>query len=290
MKKRTMDRAERVRRTGAAGVAGKAGLYIFLILMAAVFAAPMLFTLLSSVKTKVEIFSDPFAWPDKVLLTNYVEAWQEARMSDYFLNSVIQAGATVAGLLLTGSMASYVLARFRFRLKKGIMLYFIMGMMIPMHTILIPISYIIGILKLSDNIAALVMLYIASGLPFTVLILSSFMEGVNRSLEEAAIVDGAGFFQVYRHIMMPMTKPAVATVSIFNFLNTWNNVVFPLIFIKDNSLKPLALGILNFNGERGTEYGLLMAAVVITVALPMFVYMLFQEKVESGLAAGAVKE
>ena len=145
-------------------------------------------------------------------------------------------------------------------------------------------------LMLSDNIAALVMLYIASGLPFTILIITNYMKGVNRSLEEAAIVDGADFFQVYYHVMLPMCKPAVATVSIFNFLNTWNNVIFPLIFIKDNSLKPLALGILNFNGERGTEYGLLMAAIVITVALPMLVYMLFQEKVENGLAAGAVKE
>lgn len=267
-----------------------AGLYLFLIAMALVFAAPMLFTLLSSVKTKVEIFTDPFSWPEQIMLSNYAEAWQEAHMSEYFINSIIQAGATVTGLIVLGTMASYVLARFRFRLNKGIMLFFIMGMMIPMHTILIPISYIIGTFQLSDNIAALVMLYIASGLPFTILIITNYMKGVNRSLEEAAIVDGANFFQVYYHVMLPMCKPAVATVSIFNFLNTWNNVIFPLIFIKDNSLKPLALGILNFNGERGTEYGLLMAAIVITVALPMLVYMLFQEKVENGLAAGAVKE
>ena len=105
-----------------------------------------------------------------------------------------------------------------------------------------------------------------------------------------SLVDGANYVQIYWKVMLPMTKPAIATVSIFNFLNAWNNVIFPLIFIKDNDLKPVALGILNFNGERGTEYGLMMAAIVITVALPMFIYMLFQEKVEGGLAAGAVKE
>ena len=131
---------------------------------------------------------------------------------------------------------------------------------------------------------------VAFGLPFSILVLTNFMRGVNRSLEEAALVDGANYVQIYWKVMLPMTKPAIATVSIFNFLNAWNNVIFPLIFIKDNDLKPVALGILNFNGERGTEYGLMMAAIVITVALPMFIYMLFQEKVEGGLAAGAVKE
>lgn len=159
-----------------------------------------------------------------------------------------------------------------------------------MHTVLVPISYMIGKLNLSDNIPALILVYVAFGLPFSILVLTNFMRGVNRSLEEAALVDGANYVQIYWKVMLPMTKPAIATVSIFNFLNAWNNVIFPLIFIKDNDLKPVALGILNFNGERGTEYGLMMAAIVITVALPMFIYMLFQEKVEGGLAAGAVKE
>lgn len=148
----------------------------------------------------------------------------------------------------------------------------------------------IGKMGLTDSIPALILVYVAFGLPFSILVISNFMKGVNRSLEEAALIDGAGYFQIYFWVMLPMTKPAIATVSIFNFLNAWNNVIFPLIFIKDNDLKPIALGILNFNGEKGTEYGLMMAAIVIVVALPMLVYMLFQEKVEGGLAAGAVKE
>lgn len=265
-------------------------IYVFLIVMAAVFAAPMLFTLMSSVKTKVEIFSAPFALPEKMMWSNYLEAWQGARMSRYFINSIIQSGITVIILGVLSSMAAFVLSRFQFRLNKIIMLFFLIGMMVPMHTVLVPISYMIGELNLSDNIPALILVYVAFGLPFSILIMTNFMRGVNRSLEEAALVDGANYFQIYCKVMLPMTKPAIATVSIFNFLNAWNNVIFPLIFIKNNDLKPVALGILNFNGEKGTEYGLMMAAIVITVALPMLIYMLFQEKVESGLAAGAVKE
>lgn len=266
------------------------GIYCFLVIMAVVFAAPMLFTLMSSLKTKVEIFSSPFALPEKFMWSNYAEAWKGARMSRYFVNSVIQSGLTVIVLGILSSMAAFALSRFRFRMSRFVMLYFLLGMMAPMHTVLVPISYMIGKMGLTDSIPALILVYVAFGLPFSILVISNFMKGVNRSLEEAALMDGAGYFQIYFWVMLPMTKPAIATVSIFNFLNAWNNVIFPLIFIKDNDLKPIALGILNFNGEKGTEYGLMMAAIVIVVALPMLVYMLFQEKVEGGLAAGAVKE
>ncbi|MGN6714560.1 carbohydrate ABC transporter permease [Anaerocolumna jejuensis] len=268
----------------------KTVMYLFLIAMALVFAAPMAFTLLSSFKTKIEIFSAPFVFPKSLQWSNYVGAWKGANMSRYFLNSLIQAGASVILLAVVSSMASYVLSRFAFKFNGFISVFFLLGMMIPMHTVLVPISYIIGVFKLSDNILALVLVYVAFNLPFSIIVLTNYMKGVNKSLEEAAFMDGATYFQVYMRVMLPLTKPAIATVSIFNFLNGWNNVLFPLLFIKNRNLKPIALGILNFNGERGTEYGLLMAAIVITVAVPMVFYLLFQEKVEGGLAAGAVKE
>ncbi len=265
-------------------------MYLFLILMALIFAAPMAFTLLSSFKTKREIFSAPFSLPEIWQWKNYLEAWEGANMSRYFLNSLIQAGLSVIILAIISTMAAYVLSRFAFRINGFIVVFFLLGMMIPMHTVIVPISYMIGVLKLSDNILALVLVYVAFNLPFTIVILTNYMKGVNKSLEEASLMDGATYFQIYRHVMLPLTKPAIATVSIFNFLNGWNNVLFPLLFIKNRNLKPIALGILNFNGERGTEYGLLMAAIIITVTVPMIFYLLFQEKVESGLAAGAVKE
>lgn len=270
--------------------AGRVLMYVLLLIAAVIFAAPMLFTVVSSLKTKVEIFSEPFSLPDVIQWGNYVEAWTGANMSVYFLNSIIQAGATVIVLAVTSSMAAYVLSRFDFKCNKFLMLFFTLGMMVPMHTVLVPVSYMISALGLKNNIPALIMIYTAFNLPFSIIVVTSFMKGVNKSLEEAALLDGASYFQIYKNVMLPMTVPAVSTISIFNFLNAWNNILFPLLFINDKNLKPIALGLLNFNGERGSDYGPLMAAIVITVAVPLILYLLFQEKVEGGLAAGAVKE
>jgi raffinose/stachyose/melibiose transport system permease protein len=251
---------------------------------------PMVFTLLSSVKTKLEIFSDPFALPKVPQFVNYIVAWKEANMSRYFINSIIQAGATVIILAIMASMAAYVLSRFDFKGNKFLLLFFTVGMMVPMHTVLVPVAYIIGALNLKNNILALILIYVSFSLPFSILVMTNFMKGVNRSLEEAAVIDGATYFQVYRLVILPLCIPALSTISIFNFLSAWNNILFPLLFINDKKLKPISLGLLNFNGERGSDYGPLMAAIVITVALPLILYLLFQEKVEGGLAAGAVKE
>lgn len=270
--------------------AGTVGMYVFLIAMACMFAMPMVFTLLSSVKTKVEIFSKPFALPEVFQWSNYVEAWTGANMSQYFINSIIQAGATVIVLAVVASMAAFVLSRFNFKINGFLSVFFMVGMMVPVHTVLVPVSYIIGSLNLKNNIPALIMIYVAFNLPFSIMVVSNFMRGVNKSLEEAALIDGATYFQIYKNVMLPMTVPAISTISIFNFLGAWNNILFPLLFINDKKLKPIALGLLNFNGERGSEHGPLMAAIVITVAVPLVLYLLFQEKVEGGLAAGAVKE
>lgn len=264
--------------------------YVFLILMALVFVAPMLFTIISSLKTKLEIFSNPFALPKVPQWNNYIVAWKDANMSDYFINSLIQAGSTVILTSIVSTMAAYALARFEFKLNKILVIIFLLGMMVPMHTILVPISYIIGLFNLKNNILALILVYVAFNLPFSIMVMITFMKGVNRSLEEAAIIDGASYFQIYSQIMIPLTLPAISTISIFNFMGAWNNILFPLLFINDKKLRPIALGLLNFNGERGSEYGLMMAGIVITVAVPLTIYLLFQEKVESGLAAGAVKE
>lgn len=264
--------------------------YIFLLAMSLLFILPMLFTILSSLKTKLEIFSSPFALPKVVQWANYTKAWKDANMSAYFINSLIQAGSTVILSSIVSTMAAYALARFKFRLNKFLLGLFLIGMMVPIHTILVPISYIIGMFNLKNNIVALVLVYVAFSLPFSILVMMTFMKGVNRSLEEAAIIDGASYFQIYSQIMIPLTLPAISTISIFNFMGAWNNILFPLLFINDKRLRPISLGLLNFSGERGSEYGLLMAGIVITVVVPLIIYLLFQEKVESGLAAGAVKE
>lgn len=264
--------------------------YVFLIVMAALFILPMVFTLLASLKDNRTIFSDPFGLPEVFRFENYITAWREANMSRYFINSILISLATVIVLALVCSMAAFVISRFRFKGGKALLLFFMIGMMIPMHTILVPVAYMIGIMDMKNNLAVLVLLYVAFNIPFSVMVLSNFMNGISASLEEAVIIDGAGYFQIYWNVAMPLSIPAISTISIFNFLAAWNNVLFPLLFINDRKLKPIALGLLNFSGERGSDYGPMMAAIAITVFIPLLIYLLFQEKVESGLTAGAVKE
>lgn len=264
--------------------------YIFLIAMAMMFIMPLLFTLVSSLKDNREIFGSPFALPETYRFENYVVAWKEANMSKYFFNSIFISISTVVVLAIVSSMAAFIIARFNFKLNKIIFVFFLIGMMIPMHTILVPITYIIGSLNLKNNLFVLILLYVGFSIPFSVMVLTNFMRGINQSLEEAATIDGANYMQIYRHVALPLTVPAISTISIFNFLGAWNNVLFPLLFINDAKLKPISLGLLNFNGERGSQYGPLMAAIAITVFIPLVIYLLFQEKIEGGLAAGSVKE
>ena len=245
----------------------------------------------ASFSTTAEIFQGKaLKFESGLHFENYAKAWNGAGVAGFFGNSLIYSVISCTILILVCAPAAYVLSRFDFKCNKFLLLFFMLGMMVPVHTVLVPVSYIIGALNLKNNIPALVMIYVAFSLPFSILVVTNFMKGVNRSLEEAALIDGATYFQIYKNVMLPMTVPAISTISIFNFLGAWNNILFPLLFINDKNLKPIALGLLNFNGERGSDYGPLMAAIVITVAVPLVIYLLFQEKVEGGLAAGAVKE
>lgn len=268
---------------------GKILTYTFLIIMTFVFVGPMLFTVISSFKNNTEIFTSPFSLPEIWKFENYKVAWESANMSRYMINSLVLSIVSVSLILFIGSMLSFVLSRMNFRFNKFLSLFFLIGMMIPMHTIIVPVSYIIGMFNLKNNMFALVLLYVAFALPFTTAVLTNFMGSISREIEEAAIIDGASYFQIYLKVILPMCGPAMSTVGIFNFLGTWNDVLFPLLFINDNKLKTISLGLLNFNGERGSEYGPLMAAISITISVPFVIYILFQEKIENGIAAGAVK-
>lgn len=268
----------------------KLGAYLFMTLMALTFISPLVFAVISSLKDNRAIFRSPFSWPEKYLFENYTTAWTKGGMGSYFLNSVFVSFSTIVLLAFVASLASFALAKMKLRINRFLYAFFLMGMMIPLHTILVPVTFIIGNLGLKNNLFVLVFIYVAFSLPFSIAVLTVFMTGINEALIEAAVIDGAGFFQVYYKIMLPMSVPALSTISIFNFLTSWNDILFPLITISDKRLKPISLGLLNFHGERGSDYGPMMAAIVITAAIPIILYILFQEKVESGIAAGAVKE
>jgi raffinose/stachyose/melibiose transport system permease protein len=261
----------------------------FLALYSLISFFPLLFTIFSSFKTDQEIFASPFGLPTSLSFDNYIRAWTVSQLPRYFLNSVFLAVSACILLVLLGSSAAYALSKFQFRFKNVLYLYFIMGLMIPAQSTIIPIAYDVGKLGIRDSLLLVVLIISAFQLPITLLIFSGFMSTIPAELEEAAIIDGCTIFRVYTRIILPLSTPAIVTVTILNFLVAWNNILFPLVFLNDDSVKPIAIGLLGFFASRQSDYSGMMAAIVMTCMVPALVYILAQDKVEKGLTAGAVK-
>lgn len=264
--------------------------YAVLLFFVVIMVYPLIFAVLSSFKNNMQIFDNPFGAPESWAPTNYQLAWVQADFAVYFRNSLFLSVVSVLILCVLGTMAAYGLSRFRFKLNNLAYMVFSMGMMIPMHAALVPIAYAMGIFDLRNQYWALIAFYVAFQLPITIILLYGFMKGLPREVEEAAIVDGCSYFQVLIRVVVPISIPAIATSAIFNFLQIWNNLLFPLVLIQDQSKKPLSVGLLSFFGEQSVDYGGVMAGIIISILPPLIIYILLQEKVEKGLTAGAVKE
>ncbi|MDO4343363.1 MAG: carbohydrate ABC transporter permease [Eubacteriales bacterium] len=250
---------------------------------------PMIFSIFCSFKGNLEIFSSFTALPKKLRFENYVTAWNVGNIGKYFLNTLILAAGTLAVSGFFGAMASYILAKFQFRGKSKWYLFFISGMMIPIQAVLIPLSYIFGKLGIMNNYPVLILLYAAFCFPMTILILTGFMNSIPTELEEAMVIDGASVYQVFFRMILPLSVPGIVSVSIFNFIQVWNNLLFPLIFISDKNKGTISLGLLAFFGEYSTDYSSSMAGICLTTIPIIIAYVFFQEKIENGLMSGAVK-
>jgi raffinose/stachyose/melibiose transport system permease protein len=264
-------------------------LYTALGLYAVIAFFPIYFALVSSVKESQDIFLNPFGLPDSFEIENFARALSVGNIATAFRNSVILTSATV---LLTGigsAMAGFVLARFDFGLKNVIYIFFIAGLMIPVQSVVIPLSFNFGRLGLYDNMVVMILLFTAFQLPISVFIVTGFLKSIPRELEESAVIDGCHAGQVFRRIILPLSLPGVTTASVFNFLSVWNNLLFPLVFVRKQNLQVIALALQSFFAERVSDYGGVMAAIVISILPPIIAYVVLQEKVEKGMTAGAVK-
>lgn len=263
--------------------------YGFLCICAFFTLYPIYFSIISSLKKSDDIFLHPFSVPLTFHFENYARAWEIGNIGIYFRNSVVLTLATMIVVIFVGAMAAYVLSRFNFKFQSVLFIFFISGLMIPIQSTIIPLSFIFGNLHIKNNYPVLILLFTAFQIPITVFILNGFMKSIPSELEEAAIIDGCSAFVVFTKIIIPMSMPAIVTASIFNFLNVWNNLLFPLVFISDKNLQVMALGLLSFFSERVSDYSGVMAAIVFSIVPPLLTYVLLQEKVEKGLTAGAVK-
>lgn len=264
-------------------------IYAVLIAQAISVLYPLAMMLILSMKTKAEIFMRPLGLPSSPSLDNYIRAWHAARFDLFFRNSAFVSVASVTLILLVSSMASYVLARHRFYGRSFIQVLFLFGLMLSMRLCIIPLFNLIASLGLNDSHLALILIYTAGQLPFSVFMLTNFFQTIPIEIEEAAYLDGCSHMGVYARIILPLMRPALSTVGIFTFVSIWNDFFYPLVFIRTSELRTLPLGIAMFVGEYNTEWGLLFAGITMAVIPTVVVYLTMSRQFIEGLSAGAIK-
>jgi len=263
--------------------------YLILLFFTFIFFYPIFLMISSSFKTNTEIFTNPLSLPESFSLDNYIEVWEVVRFSDYVWNSVIVSICAVFIVLFVSSMAGFYLARYSFRWNPFILLFFLIGLMLPMKLAVIPLYMLMMKLGILDTLFALVFVYVAGGIPFAVFIFYGFFRTVPQALEDSARLDGCNDFQVYYKIVLPIMKPAISIVGIVNLVNVWNDFFYPLIFIRSEEYKTIPLGMLTLFGEYDTEWNLLFSGLTLS-SLPMIIAFLFASRqFMEGLTQGAVK-
>jgi raffinose/stachyose/melibiose transport system permease protein len=250
---------------------------------------PIAIMALSSFKSTREIFMKPFDFPVVWKWKNYVNAWERANFAGYFKNSIIVTVLSIAAIILVSSMAAYVIARFEFKFRKILYLYLIAGLALPTRLAIIPIFLLIRSVNLQDTLASLVMVYTAGGIAFSMFLLVNFFKKLPRDLEDSARIDGAGPFRIYWQVDLPLLKPALVTVAMFNFIDVWNDFFFPLILLSSKAHKTIPLGLQAFFGEYTVEWDLLFAALNISVLPVLLVFVILSKQFIAGLTEGALK-
>ena len=268
---------------------GRICLYTLLIIITALMVVPFLWMLSASIKSNTEVFQmTPFRWiPEVPKWENYVNIWTKIPLLKFIGNTVILTIAVTFFQLLTSSFAAYAFSKLEFRFKNGLFLAYIATIAMPWQVYMVPQFFMMRRMGLNDTLLAMLCLQAFSA--FGVFMMKQFYAGIPDSLCEAARIDGMSEYRIYSSIMLPLSKPALATLTIFTFVNTWNDYLGPLIYLKTESKKTIQLGLRMFIGQYSAEYGLIMAGSIITLIPVLIVFLCLQKYFVEGIAATGVK-
>ncbi len=262
---------------------------IFALLWVVVTFTPFMFMVINSFKERFEMFTKGvFELPDSWQPVNYIEVLGGG-IGRFFLNSVIVLGISLTLLLAFSAFASYPLARFRFKLAKPIYGLIVACMSIPIHITLIPVFKLMTKVNLYDSIWSLIGPYVAFGIPVSVFILTSFMSGIPRGIEESAEIDGCNRYQNFFHIILPLTKPGLSTLAIYNGVNMWNEFSFAYTLTQSVENRTLPLAVWEFQGRYSMNTPMIMAVLTLSVLPMIIMFIIFQDKLVRGMTAGAIK-
>ena len=261
------------------------------LLVTAIVVIPIAWAILSSFKTSAEYLTDPWALPQSLQWVNYANAFEKAKMGDYLLNSVMITAGSMALLFIIGIPAAYALSRFRFVGSRLLNLAVLAGLFINTSYIVVPLFLLLKDMQALDNRAMLCIVYAAETLPFSIYLLSGFMKGISKEYEEAARIDGCGHFSTMLRIVIPMCKPGIITVAMFNFMSYWNEYTLALTLLSTPEKRTLSVGLKNLMEMQrfATDWGAMFAGLVIVMLPTMIFYALVQKKLTSGITIGGIK-
>lgn len=263
--------------------------YVFFALMSVVYIAPLLWVFNVSFKTNKEIFSAPFALPQDITFENYSFAWTAGKLGIATLNSFIVCVITLALSMIIGSMAAFGIGRLRWKGSKLALTYFLTGMMIPVHCVLIPLFTRFAKMGLSNSLLGLILPYLTFALPITIFIMTGFFESMPNELIECACMEGANIFEIFFKICLPLGKTGLFVTGLMTFIGNWNELLLAMVFISDDMKKTLPVSLSKFVGPYNTNYSQMFAAIIIAIIPTIIVYCAFSNQIVDGLTAGAVK-
>lgn len=265
------------------------GYYIFLGVTSLIILIPFIWVLMASLKTKSQYLVDPNSWPNPMMFSNYIEAFQTINMPNLFKNSILLSVSSVVGALVLTTMSAFVLSRFHFSINRFVYAYYMMGMMIPLNAAIIPLFINLKTVGLTNSYIGVIIPYIAFNTPMGIFLITNYMNTIPRELEEAAVIDGCNSAQLLVKVLVPIAKPIFATYSIVSFMSLWNEFLFALVLLTGEQFQTVPLGLATFRGQYDTNTTVMLAATVIAMTPTIIVYILLRDQIVKGMTAGAVK-
>ncbi len=269
----------------------RAAVHAVLLLYTALCLGPVLLVVMNSFKTRASIFSAPLSLPGpgSFDLVGYMTVIGQGVFLNYFVNSLIVTVGSIAAVLLFGAMAAFALSEYRFRGNRALGLFLALGIMVPIRLGTVAILDMMVASRLVNTHLALILIYTAQGLPIAVFILSEFMAGVSKDLKDAGRIDGLSEYTIFARLVLPLVRPAIATVAVFTMIPIWNDLWFPLIVAPGEATKTVTLGAQVFIGQFVTNWNAVLAALSLAILPVLLLYLMFSRQLIRGITAGAVK-
>jgi ABC-type glycerol-3-phosphate transport system permease component len=259
-----------------------------LIVMAVIVLYPVLWMTYSSFKPNAAIFANVFSFPDHFYFHNFVTIFSVGHLGLFFRNSAFISSVSTVGVVSLCAMAAYGLTLLSDRPRRWLLMFFLIGLMVPPQALIAAAYRWIGVLGLIDTFWALILMYMAS-VSFGILIMYDFLSSVPKDIVDAARMDGAGHMRVFLHVMLPLSRPSLATVGLLSFVGIWNDFLYPLVFLQSPSKFTVPIGVLSLSNVFNIQWGDQMAALTIATVVPVGVYLILQKQFVRALTAGSVK-